>query len=50
MIVIFVGSLYSADFEAFLAEAMPIVESFQFDLRSNGVSAAAGIQPRPRAA
>jgi hypothetical protein len=32
VIVIFVGSLYSADFEAFLAEAMPIVESFQFDL------------------
>jgi hypothetical protein len=28
--VIFVGSMYSADFEAFLAEAMPIVESFQF--------------------
>lgn len=26
------GSLASADFEAFLAEAMPIVESFQFDL------------------
>lgn len=32
VIVIFVGSLYSADFEAFLAEAMPIVQSFQFDL------------------
>ena len=32
VIVIFVGSLSSADFEAFLAEAMPIVESFQFDL------------------
>ena len=27
-----VGSLHSADHEAFLAEAMPIVESFQFDL------------------
>ena len=32
VIVIFVGSLHSADFEAFLAEVMPIVESFQFDL------------------
>jgi hypothetical protein len=32
VIVIFVGSLHSADFEAFLAEAMPIVDSFQFDL------------------
>jgi len=32
VIVIFVGSLHSADHEAFLAEAMPIVESFQFDL------------------
>jgi hypothetical protein len=32
VIVIFIGSLTSADFEAFLAEAMPIVESFQFDL------------------
>lgn len=31
VIVIFVGSLYSADFEAFLAEAMPIVESFEFN-------------------
>jgi hypothetical protein len=30
--VIFVGSLHSADHEAFLADAMPIVESFQFDL------------------
>jgi hypothetical protein len=29
-----VGSLHSADHEAFLAEAMPIVESFQFDLDS----------------
>jgi hypothetical protein len=27
-----IGSMHSADFEAFLAEAMPIVESFQFDL------------------
>jgi len=26
-----IGSLYSSDFGAFLAEAMPIVESFQFD-------------------
>jgi hypothetical protein len=26
-----IGSLYSSDFEAFLADAMPIVESFQFD-------------------
>jgi hypothetical protein len=32
VIVIFVSSMYSADSEAFLAEAMPIVESFQFDL------------------
>ena len=30
--MIFVGSMHSADHEAFLAEAMPIVESFQFDL------------------
>ena len=27
-----VGSTYSAEFEAFLAEAMPIIESWQFDL------------------
>ena len=32
VIVIFVGSLHSAGHEAFLAEAMAIVESFQFDL------------------
>jgi len=32
VIVIVVGSLHSADHDAFLAEAMPIVESFQFDL------------------
>ena len=32
VIVIFVGSLHSAGHEAFLAEVMPIVESFQFDL------------------
>ncbi len=31
VIVIFVGSLHSAGHEAFLAEAMPILESFQFD-------------------
>jgi hypothetical protein len=31
-LVIFVGSVHSADHEAFVAEAMPIVESFQFDL------------------
>ena len=31
VLVIFIGSLHSADFEAFLAEAMPIVESFEFD-------------------
>ncbi|HSW41900.1 MAG TPA: hypothetical protein VLM76_05275 [Patescibacteria group bacterium] len=31
VIVIFIGSLHSAGHEAFLAEAMPIVESFQFD-------------------
>jgi len=27
-----IGSKYSADFGAFLAEAMPVIESFQFDL------------------
>ena len=32
VIVVFVGSMYSADSEAFLAEAIPIVQSFQFDL------------------
>jgi hypothetical protein len=32
VIVIFLGSLHSAGHEAFLAEAMPIIESFQFDL------------------
>ena len=32
VLVIIVGSLHSADFEAFLAETMPIVESFEFDL------------------
>ncbi len=32
VIAIFVGSKYSAGHEAFLAEAMPIVESVQFDL------------------
>jgi hypothetical protein len=32
LIVIFLGSLHSAGHEAFLAEAMPIVESFEFDL------------------
>ena len=32
VIVMFVGSITSADYEAFLAEAMPIVESFEFDL------------------
>jgi hypothetical protein len=32
VIVIFVHSITSADYEAFLAEAMPIVQSFQFDL------------------
>jgi hypothetical protein len=31
VIVIFVGSKHQAGHEAFLAEAMPIVESFQFD-------------------
>jgi hypothetical protein len=31
-ILIVVDSIHSADFEAFLAEAMPIVESFEFDL------------------
>ena len=30
-LVIFIGSLHSDGHEAFLAEAMPIVESFQFD-------------------
>jgi hypothetical protein len=32
VIVIFLGSLHSAGHEAFLAGAMPIIESFQFDL------------------
>lgn len=32
VIVIFVGSLHSAGHEAFLADVMPIVESFQFNL------------------
>ena len=32
VIVIVLGSLHSAGHEAFLAEAMPIIESFQFDL------------------
>ncbi|HSL77437.1 MAG TPA: hypothetical protein VK867_10860 [Candidatus Limnocylindrales bacterium] len=32
IIAISAGSKYSADHEAFLADAMPIVESFQFDL------------------
>ena len=32
VIVIFVGSLTSAEFEPFLAEAFPIVQSFAFDL------------------
>ena len=32
IIAIAVGSKYSADHDAFLADAMPIVESFQFDL------------------
>jgi hypothetical protein len=32
VLVIFMYSMSSADFEAFLAEAMPIVESFEFDL------------------
>jgi hypothetical protein len=31
VLVIFVNSLHSADHEAFLAETMPIIESFQFD-------------------
>ena len=30
VIVIFVGSLHAADHEAFLAQAMPLVESFDF--------------------
>ena len=32
VLVIIAGSLHSADHEAFLAEAMPIITSFQFDL------------------
>jgi hypothetical protein len=32
VLVMFIGSVHAADHEAFLAEAMPIVESFQFDL------------------
>jgi hypothetical protein len=31
-LMIIVDSVHAADFEAFVAEAMPIVESFQFDL------------------
>jgi hypothetical protein len=31
-VLIVVDSIHSADFEAFLAEAMPVVESWQFDL------------------
>lgn len=31
VIVILIGSLHAADHEAFLAEAMPIIESFKFD-------------------
>jgi hypothetical protein len=31
-LLIIVDSVHAADFEAFVAEAMPIVESFQFDL------------------
>ena len=34
-----IGSLHSSDFEAFLADATPIVESFQFNL--------AGVSPTP---
>jgi len=32
VLVIFVGSTHSADHEAFLAEAMPVIESFQFNI------------------
>jgi len=32
VLVIFAGSLHAADHEAFLAEAMPIIESFEFDM------------------
>jgi hypothetical protein len=31
-LLIIIDSVYAADFEAFLAQAMPIVESFEFDL------------------
>jgi hypothetical protein len=31
-LVMFVGSVHAADHEAFMAEAMPVIESFQFDL------------------
>ena len=31
-LLIIVESVHAADFETFVAEAMPIVESFQFDL------------------
>jgi DNA-directed RNA polymerase specialized sigma24 family protein len=31
-IMVIIDSIHSADFEAFVAEAMPIVESFQFDV------------------
>jgi hypothetical protein len=33
-LLIIVDSVHSADFEAFVAEAMPVVESFQFDFGS----------------
>ena len=32
VVVIFLGSLQAAGHEAFLAQAMPIVESFQFNI------------------
>jgi hypothetical protein len=31
-LIIEVHTLYSADFEPFLAEAMPVVESLEFDV------------------
>jgi hypothetical protein len=38
VIVMFLGSLHSADHEAFLASAMPIIESFQFDLNPSALA------------
>ena len=49
-LVIFVGSVHAADHEAFLAEAMPIVESFEFDLEHRSTSARSIRRARSRRA